>query len=79
MNEISDRFAELLERAQDKKCRRLTVPTQKWLDGLQRFYSEGALLFGSDEHEQWVVAITEAAPMLFILARQAITRGDDDR
>jgi hypothetical protein len=77
MSEIATRFAELLERAHDKRARRLDVPNEGWVDALQRYYSDGALLFGSDEHEQWVVAITEAAPMLFILARQAITRGDD--
>lgn len=45
--------------------RRLTRAT---LDGLREDYRKGAMLFDSEEHQQWVVSITESAPQLFDMA-----------
>jgi hypothetical protein len=48
--------------------------TQQHLDYLRQSYSEGSQLFGSEAHETWVVDITEAAPFLFAMAQELLSR-----
>ncbi len=69
---LAEAFADLLARSKSKNATRLEKPTPQWVDALESYYRDGALLFESEEHDAWVVAITEAAPMLFVLARQAL-------
>jgi hypothetical protein len=47
-------------------------PSVAWLDALVDSYRRGAHLFGSTENDEWVVDITEAAPVLIALARKTL-------
>ncbi len=60
-------FKRCVERAQFRL-------TQQHIDYLRRSYSEGALTFGSEEHDTWVVDITEAAPFLLHMAEELLRR-----
>ena len=58
-------------------AKHLDKPTPAWIEALVDGYRRGAMTYGSTEHDEWVIAIAEAAPMLFVLARQELERKEE--
>jgi uncharacterized protein YciI len=72
--DLAQKFAALIAQHRDRRGAKPHRLTQQHIDYLRRSYSEGALTFGSEEHDTWVVDITEAAPFLLHMAEELLRR-----